>query len=109
MNIQIDVPSKPIPARGDDSAMTEREINQKVAEAICDTLRWNGREFRLNQWVGLLDGEVIAVADDLTTVFHALRALTSDPQRGMVLQVGPQVDYIRRGWGKGKTGISRLA
>ena len=85
--------------------MSEQEINQKVAEEICNTYRLNGREFRLGECVALLDGEVVAVEKDLTAAFEALRALDAGPQRGMLFEVGPLVadvirrdQYVAQGW-----------
>ena len=76
--------------------MSEREINQKVAEEIRNTFRLNGEVFNLGDWVGLLDGKVVAVAKDVDTAFEAVRRLDPNPHRGMILQVGPPaVDVIR--------------
>ena len=75
--------------------MTEYEMNVKVAEEICNTLHLNGTEFHLGECVGLLDGKVVGVAKDLAGAVKAVRALDSDVKRGLVFQVGPQVDYIR--------------
>ena len=76
--------------------MSERDINQQIAEQICNASRWNGREFRLGECVALLDGKVVAVAKDLDAALHALRTLEPNPQRGMVVEVGPPVtDVIR--------------
>jgi hypothetical protein len=78
--------------------MKERDINQRVAEQICTGGRWNGRTFRLGDYVALLDGNVIAVEKDLDTALRALRALDSDPSRGMIFEVGPPVtDVILEG------------
>ncbi len=76
--------------------MSEREINQKVAVEIRTTYRLNGQDFRLGDWVGLLDGKVVAVAKDIDAAFQTVRKLDPDPHRGMILQVGPPVvDVIR--------------
>jgi hypothetical protein len=75
--------------------MSEQDINQKVAEQICNSLRLNGQEFRLGECVALLDGKVVAVEKDLSAVARVLRVLEANPQRGMVFEVGPLVDYIR--------------
>lgn len=76
--------------------MTEREINQKVAEEICSTNRLNGQVFQQDECVGLLDGKVVVVAKDLKTVFDAVRSLDSNPTRGMAFQVRPLLpDCIR--------------
>ena len=75
--------------------MSENEINQKVAEEICNEFRLNGQEFHLGECVALLDGNVIAVEKDLWSAVLAVRALDASPNRGMVFEVGPLVDYIR--------------
>ena len=76
--------------------MSEREINQDVAEEIRRTYRLNGQELHLGDWVGLLDGKVVAVAKDIESAFQAVRKLDPDPHRGMILQVGPPVIDVLR-------------
>jgi hypothetical protein len=75
--------------------MSEKELNQKVAEEICNTRRLNGHEFHLGEWVALLDGKVVTTAASIDAVYQTLRNLDPDPHRGMILKVGPQVDIIR--------------
>jgi len=75
--------------------MTEREINQKIAEEICNNYRLNGQVFKVGECVALLDGKVVAVEKDLASAFEALRAVDQDPNRGMLFEVGPLVDYVR--------------
>jgi hypothetical protein len=76
--------------------MKEPDVNQQVAEQICDAARWNGREFRAGECVALLDGQVVAVAKDLDAALQVLRALDPNPLRGMIFEVGPPVtDVIR--------------
>jgi hypothetical protein len=85
--------------------MSEQEINQKVAEEICNKYRLNGREFKRGECVALLDGKIVAVEKDLTAAFEVLRALDTDPKRGMLFEVGPLVadvirrdQYVAQGW-----------
>ena len=54
--------------------MSEREINQKIAEEIRRTYRLNGHEFHLGDWVGLLDGKVVAVSKDVDAAFQTVPA-----------------------------------
>ncbi len=76
--------------------MSERDINQKAAEEICNGFRLNGQEFRSGECVALLDGKVVAVAKDLGAALRALRGIDSNPHRGMICEVGPPVvDVIR--------------
>jgi hypothetical protein len=76
--------------------MDEQIVNQRVAEQICNTDRFNGRHFLPGECVALLDGQVIAVAQDLQEALYALRRLDANPKRGMVFEVAPHVtDVIR--------------
>jgi hypothetical protein len=76
--------------------MNEMDINQRVAEQICNEARWNGQTFHWGECVALLDGRVVAVAKDLGGALHTLRVLDANPHRGMVFEVAPAVtDVIR--------------
>lgn len=76
--------------------MSEYERNREAAQQICRDLRWDGWDFNLGDHVALLDGKVIAVADDPADVLRTLRSINPDPSRGMVLEVAPPVtDVIR--------------
>jgi hypothetical protein len=78
------------------TSMTEHEKNQQLAEQIARSGGWNGQPRRPGEWVALLDGRVVAVADDLGAALRALRGLEPDPERGMVVEIGPSpVDVIR--------------
>jgi hypothetical protein len=81
-------------ARGID--MTETERNQQVADRICLSLKWDGKSFDEGDCVALLEGQVVAVADDLDGVLQTLRSLEPNVKRGMVVEVTPPVvDVIR--------------
>jgi hypothetical protein len=76
--------------------MTEFDRNEEVAETICRDFCWSGQQFKLGEYVALLDGEVIAVADSPEAAIKALRSLDPKPSRGMVVPVSPpEVDVIR--------------
>ena len=76
--------------------MNEMQLNQQLAEHICDVGEANGRQFRWGTCVALLDGQVVGVADDLDGALRALRSLEPNPARGMVFEVAtPVTDVIR--------------
>jgi hypothetical protein len=76
--------------------MNEMQLNQQMAEQICDAGQANGRRFELGDYVALLDGQVVAAAGDLDAALRALRALDPNPGRGMVVEVATAVtDVIR--------------
>jgi hypothetical protein len=67
-----------------------------VAEALRREHRWNGQTFNDGDYVALLDGNIVAVANNPDDAISALRAAEPDPQRGMVIEVSsPKVDIIR--------------
>lgn len=76
--------------------MSEKERNLRVAEAVCREYRWEGESFREGDCVALLDGEIVAVADNPDDAISTLRELAPDPHRGMVVEVAPPaLDVIR--------------
>ena len=76
--------------------MDETQVNQEVAERICRGLQWNGRQLRSGECVALLDGQIVATAEDLDGALQALRTAEPDPRRGMVFEVAPPTtDVIR--------------
>ena len=76
--------------------MNEKERNLRIAESIYAKFAWNGETFHEGDYVALLDGKIIAVADNPDDAISALRALDPDPKRGMVIEVShPVVDVIR--------------
>ena len=74
----------------------EKERNLRIAEVMCRDFQWQGRTFHEGECVALLDGNIVAVADNPDDAIAALRALDSIPQHGMVVQIThPTVDVIR--------------
>jgi hypothetical protein len=78
--------------------MNEKERNLRIAELICAEFAWNGQKFREGDCVALLDGKIVAVADNPDDAIATLRTLEPDPKRGMVVEViHPVVEVIRKG------------
>jgi hypothetical protein len=76
--------------------MRENDLNQQLADSICQSGTLNGRQLQRGQCVALLDGRAVAVEKDLQSALHALRKLDPNPCRGMVFEVAPPVvDVIR--------------
>jgi hypothetical protein len=77
-------------------AVNDQERNLRVAETICEHFSWQGQTFNEGDYVALLDGKIVAIADRPETAIASLRALEPDPQRGMVIEVShPVIDVIR--------------
>jgi hypothetical protein len=74
----------------------EMLVNQRIAEEICDLGKCNGKQFQRGDCVALLDGKVVAVANDLDTALRTLRALAPEPHRGMLFEVAPRIVEVIR-------------
>ena len=76
--------------------MTEQQRNQELADTLCREFTWQGQRFREGEYVALLDGKVVAVSESASAAIAALRNIDSNPQRGMVVEIGqPVFDLIR--------------
>ena len=76
--------------------MNERERNLRIAQQVHRDFAWDGQSFQEGDFVALLDGRIVAVNDNADDAIATLRALDSDPKRGMVVEVAPPaVDVIR--------------
>lgn len=77
--------------------MTEADLNRRIAQTVQRDFALDGRSFQTGDYLALLDGTVVAVADNPDDAIAALRALDPDPRRGMVVEVAPPaVDVVRR-------------
>jgi len=76
--------------------VNEKERNLRIVETIYAQFAWNGQTFREGDCVALLEGKIIAVADNPDDAISTLRALDPDPKHGMVIEVShPVVDVVR--------------
>jgi len=77
--------------------MNETDLNRRIAQAVHRDFAWDGRTFQNGDFLALLDGKVVAVANTADDAIAALRACDPDPRRGMVIAVAPSaIDIIRR-------------
>ena len=71
--------------------------DEEIAEQVCTTLTFRGRQFRLGEFVAILNGEVIASGDGFEEVDNALLHRGIEHGRGLVFQAGPpKPDIILR-------------
>jgi len=68
----------------------ERQLNQRVARRLAQEMA----ETHKGQWIGLIQGEVVAMASTLETVLEKMSATEPDPSRGLVFQAGK--DYTKK-------------
>jgi hypothetical protein len=74
----------------------EQDHNLRIAEAICEHFAWDGQTYKEGDFVALLGGAIVAVADNPDAAIKALRMRDPDPRQGMVIEVHrPEADIIR--------------
>ena len=76
--------------------MSDFQANQQAVDNIRKSGASNGKHFSAGDFVALLDGKVVAVANDLGNTLKQLRALEPNPQRGMIFEFGPEVVNVIR-------------
>lgn len=74
----------------------ESDRNRRIAESMCRDFAWEGQIFHEGECVALLDGRIVAIADNPDEAIAALRALDPNPLHGMVVLIEPpNVDVVR--------------
>ena len=77
----------------------EQKQDEALARQINQDARTNPQSPYAGKYVGLLDGQVVAVTDTLDEVVEALVKIAPDPRRGMIVEAGAEYDktvYIWR-------------
>jgi hypothetical protein len=72
------------------SVEQEQRLNERVARRLAQEMA----ETHAGQWVGLVGGEVAAVAATLDEVVEAMRRIEPNPRRGLVFRAGE--DYRKK-------------
>ncbi len=81
------IPSNPIDER-----------NQEVARAINDEARRNPRSPYAGKWVGIANGQVVAVSDDPEEMHRLMRQTGVDPDDTLYFQAGANVTEAEEIW-----------
>jgi len=63
-----------------------QELNREVAERINEEARRNPQSPYAGKFVGIANGQVLVVADDLDELARALRKAGPDPQRSYCIE-----------------------
>jgi hypothetical protein len=68
-----------------------QERNRELARAINEEARTNPGSSYVGKFVGIANGQVVAVADDLDELIRCLRQAEPDSQKTLCLEAG--IDY----------------
>jgi hypothetical protein len=78
--------------------LTVQDRNRELARRINDEARRNPNSPYAGKFVGLANGQVVVVGDDLDEVVRGLRQVEPDPQKAFCLEAGLDYDEIQDIW-----------
>jgi hypothetical protein len=74
------------------------QLNRKVADRINEEARKDPASPYAGKFVGIIDGQVVAVAGELREVMRRLRASGADPSRMFCLEAGRDYSRVVEMW-----------
>jgi hypothetical protein len=74
-------------------------LNRDLARIINEEARGDPHSPYAGKFVGIADGHVVAVADDLDELVRLLRQIEADPTRTFCLEAGLDYDDVQEIWG----------
>lgn len=77
----------------------EYKQNEELARQINREARANPNSPYAGKWVGLLNGQVVIVADTVDEVINKLRQMEPDRFKGMVFDASADYDTPQEFWG----------
>jgi hypothetical protein len=78
---------------------TVQELNRRLARRINEETRRNPQSPYANKFVGIANGQVVVVADELDEMVRRLRQVEADPTKTFGLQASEDPDQVHEIWG----------
>jgi ubiquinone biosynthesis protein UbiJ len=73
--------------------------NRELARRINEEARTNPQSQYANKFVGIADGQVVVVADELDDLARRLRQLEPDPTKTLCLEASRDYTVVEEIWG----------
>jgi hypothetical protein len=80
------------------SANTLQDLNRELARKINEEALKNPQSPYANKFVGIANGQVVAIADDLDTMVRRLRQIEPDPTRTLCLNASEDPNEVHEIW-----------
>jgi hypothetical protein len=81
------------------SADTVEDLNRELARRINQEARTNPQSPYANKFVGIANGQVVVVADQLAEMTRQLRNAEPDPRKCFWVEASRDYDEIHEIWG----------
>ena len=80
-------------------AGTVQDINRQLARRINEEARSNPQSPYANKFVGIANGQVVVVADELDDLARRLRQLEPDPTKTLSVEASRDYTVVEEIWG----------
>jgi Family of unknown function (DUF5678) len=80
------------------SAATIKDLNRRLASRINEEAKSNPQSPYAGKFVGIANGQVVAVADDLDELVRLLQRVEPDPSKTFCLEAGVDYDQVHEIW-----------
>ena len=81
------------------SSSTVQDLNRQLAQRINQEARRNPQSPYANKFVGIANGQVVVVADDLDEMVRRLRQVEPDPSKTFGVEASRDYDEVHEIWG----------
>jgi len=80
-------------------ANTVKDLNRQLAHQINQEARSNPQSQYAHKFVGIANGQVVAIADDLDEMTRRLRQAEADPGKCFWVEASRDYDEVHEIWG----------
>ncbi len=77
---------------------TVQDLNRELARKINEEARRNPQSPYANKFVGIANGQVVVVADDLDEMVRRLRQVEPDPSKTFGVEASEDPDEVHEIW-----------
>jgi hypothetical protein len=80
------------------TSLAVSDLNRELARKINEEARSDPQSPFAGKFVGIVNGQVLAVAGDLDELVHRLSQVQADLQQALCLEVGIDYDEVQQIW-----------
>ncbi len=73
---------------------TIQQVNRDLGDKLIEEAKRDPQSPYMWKFVGIANGQIVVVADDLDEVCRRLEDVESDPQKTFCLQIGPDYEKV---------------
>jgi hypothetical protein len=81
------------------SAPSVQDLNRQLAQSINEEVRADPQSRYANKFVGIANGQVVVIANDLDSMLRDLRQIEPDPSKTFGLEANEDPNEVHEIWG----------